>query len=168
MSPTIREAQPGDIPRLNAIYGHYVDTSTCTWEDSDRELFSRESLARRGSRYPLLSLEASPGNLVGWGSLSPYNNRSGWRFVVEDSIFLHPDWRGKGLGRQLLAELVTRARKLGYRKVLARISGDQPASLRLHEAQGFREAGRLRGAGEKHGKRLDAVYLELDLEPPQP
>jgi RimJ/RimL family protein N-acetyltransferase len=56
----------------------------------------------------------------------------------------------------------------GYRKLLARISGDQPASLGLHTALGFKEAGRLRGAGHKLGQWLDCVYLELDLVEPQP
>lgn len=167
MPPVIREARLGDIPRLNAIYGHYVDTCTCTWEERDKELFTRETLSRRGPRHPLVVVEDG-GRILAWGSLSPYNTRSGWRHVAEDSIFLDPEARGKGLGKLLLADLVERARRLGYRKVLARISGDQPASLGLHEALGFREAGRLRGAGEKHGKRLDAVYLELDLAPPQP
>lgn len=168
MPPVIREARLGDLSQLNAIYGHYVDTCTCTWEERDKELFTREALSRRGPRHPLLVVEGESGHLLAWGSLSPYNSRSGWRHVAEDSIFLHPEARGKGLGKLLLGELVARARRLGYRKLLARISGDQPASLGLHEALGFREAGRLRGAGEKHGKRLDAVYLELDLEPPQP
>ena len=167
MPPVIREARPGDIPQLNAIYGHYVETCTCTWEESDKELFSRETLARRGPRHPLLVVEED-GRLLAWGSLSPYNTRSGWRHVAEDSIFLHPEARGKGLGKLLLGELVSRARAIGFRKLLARISGDQPASLGLHLALGFCEVGRLRGAGQKQGKRLDAVYLELDLEPPQP
>lgn len=167
MPLVIREARPGDLAQLNAIYGHYVEASTCTWEESDRELFSRESLARRGARYPLLVAEDG-GRLVAWGSLSPYNTRSGWRHVAEDSIFLHPEARGKGLGKLLLGELVARARAIGFRKVIARVSGDQPASLGLHRALGFREAGRLRNAGHKHGKWLDAVYLELDLAPPEP
>jgi phosphinothricin acetyltransferase len=167
MPPVIREARPGDIPQLNAIYGHYVDTCTCTWEEHDKLLFSREALAGRGPRHPLLVVEDG-GRLLAWGTLSAYNSRSGWRHVAEDSIFLHPEARGKGLGKLLLGELVARGRRIGYRKLLARISGDQPASLGLHASLGFREVGRLRGAGEKHGKRLDAVYLELDLDPPQP
>lgn len=167
MSATIREARATDVAAMNAIYGHYVDTCTCTWEEQDRDLFSREALARRGPRHPVLVAE-SAGKVVAWGSLSAYNTRSGWRHLAEDSLFVHPDGRGKGLGRLMLGELIRRAREIGYRKVIARVSGDQPASLGLHAALGFREAGRLRGAGEKRGKRLDCVYLELDLAPHQP
>ena len=167
MPPVIREAQPGDIPAMNAIYGYYVEACTCTWEENDRELFSRDGLGRRGPRHPLLVVEAE-GRLLAWGALSPYNSRSGWRHLAEDSVFNHPEERGKGLGKLLLGELIQRARGIGYRKLLARISGDQPASLGLHAALGFKEAGRLRGAGHKLGQWLDCVYLELDLVEPQP
>lgn len=167
MSLVIREARPEDVAAMNAIYGHYVETSTCTWEEEDRELFSRAALAQRGRRHPVLVAEAG-GKVTAWASLSPYNTRSGWRHVAEDSIFVEAGARGKGLGKLLLGELLGRAREIGFRKVIARISGDQPASLGLHEALGFREVGRLRGAGEKRGRRLDCVYLELDLAPPQP
>lgn len=163
MTPQLRLATPDDVPALNAIYGHYVQSCTCTWEDTDTQLFSRDSLARRGPRHPVIVATVA-GEIRGWGSLSPYNLRSGWRYLAEDSLFIHPKSQGQGLGRLILGDLLQRARAAGFRRVIARISGDQPASIGLHAALGFREVGRLAEAGEKHGKRLDCVYMERNLE----
>lgn len=167
MIPLIRAAKPEDVPALNAIYGHYVDSCTCTWEESDTALFTREGLARRASIYPVLVAEVD-GRIRGWASLSPYNTRSGWRYVAENSVFIDHRQHGKGLGKALLTALIDKAKASPIRKVIARISGDQLPSLGLHRALGYREVGRLREAGYKSGKWLDCVYMERDLAPAQP
>ena len=167
MPIAIRPARPGDIEAINRIYGHYVGDCTCTWEENDRELVNAASLSRRGDRHPLLVAELD-GAVVGWGALSPYSLRSGWRHTVEDSVFVSHLHQGRGIGRALLAELIRRARELGHRSILARVSGDQPGSLGLHRSLGFAEAGRLRNAGRKFGEWLDCVYLQLDLGEPKP
>jgi L-amino acid N-acyltransferase YncA len=167
MPTVIRPARTDDIAAVNRIYGHYVETCTCTWEENDRELVTAESLGRRGHRHPLLVAELD-GVVVAWGSLSPYNLRSGWRHTVEDSIFVSHLHQGKGLGRQMLGTLIAQAKSLGYRQIVARISGNQAGSLGLHQALGFKEAGRLKAAGRKFDQWLDCVYLQLDLGEPKP
>lgn len=167
MPPVIRPARNDDVDAINRIYGHYVGSCTCTWEEKDRELMTVQSIGRRGPGHPVLVAELD-GVVVAWGALSPYNLRSGWRHTVEDSVFVSHLHQGRGLGRLMLGALVAEARRLGHRLVIARISGDQPASLGLHAALGFAEAGRLRAAGRKHGHWLDCVYLQLDLGEPKP
>ena len=167
MTPLIRAAKAEDVPALNAIYGHYVTDCTCTWEEQDKELFTREGLARRASIYPVLVAEVD-GRVRGWASLSPYNTRTGWRYVAENSVFIDHRCHGQGLGKALLGALLARAKASPIRKVIARISGDQPGSLGLHRSLGYQEAGRLREAGFKSGKWLDCVYMERDLAPAQP
>ena len=167
MPLVIRPARTGDVDAINRIYGHYVGACTCTWEESDRTLVSAGALDRRGPKHPLLVAELD-GAVVAWGALSPYNLRSGWRHTVEDSIFVSHTHHGQGIGRQMLAALIDLARSLGHRQVIARISGDQPGSLGLHQSLGFTEAGRLRQAGRKFDQWLDCVYLQLDLGQPKP
>ena len=131
MPALIRAALAKDIPAINRIYGHYVETCTCTWEEHEKELLSTKALERRNPRHPLLVAEVE-GEVVAWGALSAYSLRSGWHPTVEDSIFVHAKHQGKGLGRQMLTALVDQAQLLKYQSVIARISGDQPASLGLH------------------------------------
>jgi phosphinothricin acetyltransferase len=104
--------------------------------------------------------------VVGWGSLSSYNTRKGWSGTVEDSVFLHPGHQGKGLGKLILGDLVRRAEALGYHSILARISGEQLASLRLHESLGFVRSGLLPRVGHKFGQDLDCAYLLKSLRKP--
>ncbi len=167
MPTVIRPARTDDIAAINSIYGYYVETCTCTWEENDRELVTTESLKRRGSKHPLLVAELD-GAVVAWGALSPYNLRSGWRYTVEDSIFVSHLHHGKGFGRQMLGTLIAEAKSLGYKQMVARISGNQPGSLGLHHALGFVEAGRLKATGRKFDQWLDCVYLQLDLGEPKP
>jgi phosphinothricin acetyltransferase len=106
------------------------------------------------------------GKVVGWGSLSSYNSRQGWSATVEDSIFIDHTHHGKGLGKRMLQELLLRAEAIGHSSVIARISGEQTPSLRLHAALGFEQAGLLRGVGHKFGQKLDCVYMLKALRQP--
>ena len=84
----------------------------------------------------------------------------GYRFTAEDSVYVAPGHHGRGVGSTLLADLLVRGKAGGLHCVIARVDSEQIASLRLHEKYGFAEAGRLREAGFKFGRWLDAVFLQ--------
>ena len=166
MTPRIRPATQADIRAINTIYNHYVRTSTCTWHLTEETDEGRTAWLRaRGPAHPALVIEIG-GETVGWGSISSYNTRQGWSATVEDSIFIHQAHQGKGLGKTLLAELLRQAEALGHTSVIARISGEQAASIRLHAGLGFEHAGLLRGVGQKFGQKLDCVYMLKSLRTP--
>jgi len=166
METRVRPALPADIRAINAIYNHYVRTSTCTWHLTEETDEGRAAwLRNRGPAHPALVIEAD-GKVAGWGSLSTYNTRQGWSATVEDSVFIDHTRHGQGLGRQMLQELLRRAEAIGHGSVIARISGEQAPSLRLHASQGFEQAGLLRGVGHKFGRKLDCVYMLKTLRQP--
>ena len=168
MTARIRPATPADAASINDIYNHYVRTSTCTWHLTEETLEGRVKwLKGRTAAHPALVLE-SDGQILGWGSISAYNTRQGWAKTVEDSIFIHHAHHSQGLGKMLLAELLERATALGHQSVIARISGEQTASLRLHASLGFAQAGLLKAVGHKFNQDLDCVYLLKSLRKPQP
>ncbi len=163
MQTSVRRATRTDAAAINRIYNHYVRTSTCTWhltEETDEG--RRKWLDSRGPFHPVFVAEIGH-EVVGWASLSVYNSRQGWDGTVEDSVFVDHRHHGQGLGKLLLARLIEEAGKLGHRVVVARISGDQEASLRLHASLGFETAGRLKGVGRKLGRTLDCVYMQRTL-----
>jgi L-amino acid N-acyltransferase YncA len=163
MQTSVRRATKADAAAINRIYNHYVRTSTCTWHlTEETEEGRRKWLESRGPSHPVFVAE-SGGEVLGWASLSVYNSRQGWDGTVEDSVFVDHRHHGKGLGRLLLTRLIEEARKLGHRVIVARISGEQEASLRLHAALGFSTAGKLQGVGRKLGRTLDCVYMQKDL-----
>ena len=166
METRVRPAQQADIRAINAIYNHYVRTSTCTWHLTEETDEGRSAwLRQRGPAHPALVVETA-GKVVGWGSLSTYNTRQGWSGTVEDSIFIEHTQHGKGLGKLMLTELLRRAETIGHSSVIARISGEQTPSLRLHASSGFEHAGLLRGVGLKFGQKLDCVYMLKTLRQP--
>ena len=87
----------------------------------------------------------------------------GYRYTVEHSVYVLDAAQGKGLGKLLLAALIEEARGMGKRVMVGAIDAANYASLALHETMGFEETGRMPGVGEKFGKRLDLVLVQLTL-----
>ncbi len=162
----IHPAGPTHIASITAIYGHAVENGTASFE---REAPSVTEMERR---YQSLAAEKFPffvaisgGQVAGYAYAGPYRPRPAYRYSVEDSVYVHPDMKGRGIGRQLMNRLVEAGNQLGFRQMIAIISdGDhQNASVRLHEAVGFIQTGRIIGAGFKHGQWLDTIIMQLAL-----
>ena len=161
---TIRAATSADLDAINDIYNHYVQHCTCTYQEETEPIASRrEWFARHGGKHPVIVAE-SRGQVIGWGSLSPYHPRSAYRNTIEDSVYVHREHQGHGVGSLLLQDLITRARAIGHRAIIAGIDGEQTASVALHAKFGFAEVGRLKQVGYKFNRWLDVVYMELLLK----
>lgn len=160
---TLRPATANDLVAINAIYNHYVVNSTATYQAEPSSDAERATwFVTHGERHPVIVAEIA-GQVVGWGSLSPFHARAAFARTVEDSVYIHRDFHRRGLGRALLAELIKRGRSLGHHTIIAAISADQEPSIALHQQFGFIESGRLREVGNKFGRWLDVVYLQLAL-----
>jgi L-amino acid N-acyltransferase YncA len=160
---SIRDACEGDLGAIDAIYNHYVATSTCTWQYQPGDAAERLAWLRAHDANHPITVAELDGELVGFASLSVYNRREGYRFTVENSVYVHPERQRRGIGRALLADLVERARALGHRTIIAGVSADQDASVALHRAAGFVQVARLAEVGFKFGRWLDVLYLQKML-----
>src|SRR5215470_8444011 len=159
----IREATASDLGAINEIYCHYVVTSTCTFQMEPTTERERAAwFADHGPRHPI-TVAVEGGEVLGWGSLSRFQPRAGYRFTVEDSVYVRADRHRRGVGRALLGDLVERGRALGYRSIIAGITADQDASLALHRRLGFEPVAMLRQVGNKFDRWLDVAYLQLLL-----
>jgi phosphinothricin acetyltransferase len=163
LPPQIRPAIPSDAPAINEIYNYYVAHSTCTYQEEAETLDGRIAwINRHGPMHPVLVAETN-GNVVGWVSISPFHARSAFRFTVENAVYVHPDHLHKGIGRQLMNELLAASKLAGHHCMIAVIDSSQHASIALHRSLGFVESGKLREVGLKFGRRLDLVYLQKML-----
>lgn len=159
--PRIRLATTVDLPDINEIYDHFVGTSTCTYQRDPTSAKERvEWFASHDELHPVTVAEEG-GEIVGWACLSEFRTRWGYRFTVEDSVYVRHDRHRRGIGRALLADLVERAWALGHHTVIAGISADQEGSVVLHQRAGFVLAGHLREVGHKFDRWLDVVFLQL-------
>lgn len=162
-APRLRDATAADLPAINEIYNHYVLHSTCTYQTEPSTEEERAAwFAAHGPKHPVIVAEHG-GLVIGWASLSKFHQRRAYENTVEDSVYLHHEARGKGLGTLLLKELLARARAIGHHTMVGIISADQEASIALHVKLGFTEAARLREVGFKFGRWLDVVWMQRML-----
>lgn len=160
---TIRKATNADLPAINDIYNHYVQHSTCTYQEEPEPMADREQwFHHHGELHPVI-VAAAGDRIVGWGSLSAYHKRSAYRRTVENSVYVHPEHHRRGIGSLLLQDLIRRTRELGHHAIIAGIDGEQTASVALHARFGFEKVGHLKAVGFKFGRWLDVIYMELRL-----
>lgn len=172
---TIRPSRDTDLPAITAIYAHHVRNGTGTFEttpptESDMATRRADVLAKG---LPYLVAEEG-GQVLGFAYCQWFKPRPAYRFSAEDSIYLHADAAGKGLGKALLAELVRQAEAGGIRKLIAVIGDSNNAgSVGVHSSLGFTPVGTFKSCGWKFGKWLDIVLMEKtlgegDSTPPEP
>jgi phosphinothricin acetyltransferase len=151
----IRPLDESDWPAVSAIYAEGIAGGNATFE------VDVPSWERWAAAHPALRIVAEiGGEVVGWAALSPYSDRSCYRGVAEESVYVSAAARGQGIGRALLAELIEQAEASGYWTLLAGVFPENEASLALHESVGFRVLGVHEGLGERDGVWRDVVLLE--------
>jgi L-amino acid N-acyltransferase len=156
----VRLAAATDAEAIRAIYNVEVVESTVTFDLVPRSHDDQRAwLAAHSGAHPAVVAEED-GRVVGFGSLSPYKDRPAYSTTVEDSVYVHREWRRRGVGRRLLGELLTLATTHGFHAVIARIVGDHDASIALHRSCGFELVGVEREVGRKFGRWLDVVELQ--------
>jgi L-amino acid N-acyltransferase YncA len=163
----VRPADIGDAATVAAIYAHHVATSAATFDESapSTEEIAGKIASITSARLPFLVAEIQD-EVGGFAYLAPYHRRSAYRYTVENSVYVAPDLQGRGVGRALLERLLAEAEQVGVREVVAIIAvTDDPASVALHRACGFSEAGRLRAVGFKHGRWYDTLLMQRSLTP---
>jgi phosphinothricin acetyltransferase len=104
------------------------------------------------------------GVVAGYAYAGAYRPRLAYRFTVENSVYVHPEMQGRGVGRALMARLIEASQFAGARQMVAVIGdSDNTASIRLHEHFGFRHVGILKNVGFKFDRWLDTVLMQLSL-----
>jgi phosphinothricin acetyltransferase len=163
--PSLRPATTADIPAINAIYNHYVLHSTCTYQIvPSTEEERAEWLAAHGPKHPVIvAVDDASGAVIGWGSLSKFHQRQAYENSVEDSVYLHHEWQGRGVGSLVLGELLRLAKDLGHHTVLGGADAEQAASIALHLKFGFELVSRLKEVGFKQGRWLDVIWMQKML-----
>jgi len=161
----IRPAAPGDVASITRIYADAVEHGTATFEiePPDEAEMARRQQALLADGYPYLVAERQ-GLVAGYAYAGPYRARPAYRWSVEDSIYIAPDFRRQRIGSALLARLVEEAEKRGFRQMIA-VIGDsaQISSIALHARAEFALIGTLRSVGFKHGRWLDTVLMQRAL-----
>ena len=153
------------MPYVTAIYSEFVATSTATFETivpTESEMRRRrQTVLDLGLPYLVAELE---GYIVGYCYASQFRPRDGYRFTVEDSIYVRPDCTGHRVGTKLLAQLISECQAKGCHSMIACICGVNVPSVALHASHGFQQAGLLPEAGYKFGEWLRLTIMQRALQ----
>jgi phosphinothricin acetyltransferase len=162
LAVSVRHAAEADLEVIHRIYNDAILSTTATWDEEPWTWERRLEWwrAHNNPSEPILVAEIDR-QVVGFAYLTRYSPKSGWRFTREDTIYIDVDWRGRGVGRVLLAALIDAARGIGVHLVVASITTENEASIRLHSSLGFEVVGTFREAGFKFRRRLDTCFMQL-------
>jgi phosphinothricin acetyltransferase len=161
----IRKAEDSDVGAITEIYAHHVLHGTGSFEidPPDAREMARRMADIVSRSLPYLVAE-SDNNIIGYAYATLYRPRFAYRFTLEDSVYVHHEHSGRGVGAALLEELIRRCKDWGCRQLVAVIGDSQnKASVRVHEKLGFQHSGVLHGVGFKFNRWIDTVFMQLPL-----
>jgi L-amino acid N-acyltransferase YncA len=154
----IRAMTDADGAAVLAIYQAGIATGNATFEVSAPDWSTWDASHLPGHR--LVATDAETGTVLGWVAVSPVSDRCVYAGVVENSVYVHPDARGRGVGRALLEALVSSTESAGVWTLQTGIFPENEASVALHERVGFRVVGRRERLGRHHGRWRDVLLME--------
>lgn len=164
----VRRARREDCPQILEIYNEAVANTTASYDYAPRSLEHRQAWYddHQQSGLPIFVACEGGGRVLGWSALNRYHDRMGYRFTTENSIYIAPESRGRGIGGLLLKPLIDSALQLKLRAIIAVIDSSNEASIRLHRRFGFETVGVFKSVGYKFNRWLDVVHMELLLPEP--
>ncbi|MEM9116484.1 MAG: N-acetyltransferase family protein [Cyanobacteria bacterium P01_F01_bin.56] len=161
----IRSATAADLPSILDIYNDAILNTTAVYDYTPHTLAMREAwfAAKQQAGFPVIVAEAQ-GYVVGFGALGAFRNWQAYRYTAENSLYVAPQYRGQGWGKQLLTQLLQTATDMQLHAIVAGIDADNISSLRLHEKFGFQEVAHFSQIGYKFDRWLDLKFMQLILQ----
>jgi len=164
---SIRPATAADLPHIREIYNHYVLNSTVTFDEKPMTIVAlrKKFAAVEKLGFPYIVAESPSGQILGYAYVYPWKEKAAYRYTVENSIYLGPASTGKGLGKVLLGELITRSKAAGVKEIIAVIA-DKGAegSIKIHKDYGFKDVGHMGKVGFKFGRWLGTYMMQKSLK----
>jgi L-amino acid N-acyltransferase YncA len=160
----IRGATREDAAAVASIYNQGIEDRSATLETQLRTADERaEWLATRSLRHPVLVAVDNMGTVMGWGSLNAFNPRPAYDHVADLSVYVAREQRGRGIGDALQGALETRARGIGYHKIVLAAFPTNTPGMRLYERHGFSTVGIYHEQGMLDGHWVDVIIMEKIL-----
>lgn len=160
----IREAKIEDIKDINKIYNTAVKNLNATMDIQLKPLEEQKKWFEEHKENNLSVIVAVMENkIVGWASLSNWSHKEGYKYTVENSIYVVNNYRGKGIGSNLLKHLIIEAKEKDYKNIMAQIAEGNQNSIKLHKKHGFKKVGKLKKVGYKFNRFHDISIYQLEV-----
>jgi L-amino acid N-acyltransferase len=158
-----RHAQP-----ILAIFNEAIEHSTALYDYKPRtmEMMAAWFEAKRKGKFPVIGAEGDTSELMGFTTYGTFRAWPAYKYTVEHSVYVDTRFRGRGIGKRLLKEIIASAERQNYHLLVGCIDAANSVSVRLHAAAGFTYCGTIRQAGFKFGRWLDVLFYQLVLATP--
>ncbi len=157
----IRQATAADLGQITEIYNDAIQKTTATFDTEPKTSEEQENwFVKHDARHPVLVAEQD-GPIVAWASLSQWSDRCAYNDTAEISVYVKEEYRGKGVGKQLMAALIKEGKTVGLHTLIARIAGSNKISVDLCKSFGFQYIGTMREVGKKFDQLLDVHLMQL-------
>jgi L-amino acid N-acyltransferase YncA len=165
MNVIIRNATIEDLPAILEIVNHAIlhTTSNYLYEVQTVENQLQWFEEKKSKQFPIIVADYN-GTAVGFGTYGTFREKIGYQFTVEHSVYVAPEFIGKGIGKQLLLALIVLAKDGGYHTMIGGIDAANTESIDFHRKFGFVETGKIKEVGFKFGKWLDLQFMQLILK----
>jgi phosphinothricin acetyltransferase len=162
---TIRPYKTEDLQAIVEIINFNILNSTALYDYHPRTLEQQQAIFEDKLKKGFPIIVATMDNrIVGFGYYSEFRFREAYRFTVEHSLYVSNDYYGKGIGKQLLSELISLAKKQKLHTMVAVIDSENQSSVVFHEQFGFATVGIIKESGYKFDRWLHSVIMQLLLE----
>ncbi|MBP1675961.1 MAG: acetyltransferase [Bacteroidetes bacterium] len=164
----IIQCTPEYAPQILEIFNDAILNTTALYDykpwtmDTMKVWFATK--AEHG--FPVIGLIDEDGRLMGFGSYGMFRVRPAYKYTIENSLYVHRDFRGRGLGKILLEQIINSAREQNFHCIVAVIDAENTLSVALHQKYGFQTVGTFKQVGYKFGRWLDAAFMQLMLDTP--
>ena len=151
-----------------AIFNDAILNSTALYDYKPRtaDMMQAWFEAKVKGKFPVIGVEGDGGELMGFASYGTFRAWPAYKYSVEHSVYVDARFRGRGVGRRLLEEVIEAARARGFHVLIGGIDATNTASIALHERLGFTHCGTIRQVGFKFGRWLDLSFYQLVLATP--
>jgi len=159
----IRDAKESDLEQLTGIYNWAVRNTTATFDLVEQTVEKRrEWFKHYGGNYPLIVAEVD-GKVVGYSSLSSFREKEAYEKTVEISVYIDPEYHGRGIGTELMTKVIEMGKELKHHVIISGITAGNDISVRMHEKLGFQLCGNLKEVGFKFGMWQDVLFYSIIL-----
>lgn len=164
----IHEATENDLIGILEIYNDAILNTTAIYAYEPHDIEERKQwyYERKGKGHPVLVFEEES-KVVGFATFEQFRDYPAFKYSLEHSVYVHKDYRKRGIGKKLMEELIKVANEMEYAIMVAAIDSENKGSIELHKNLGFKYAGTIEKSGFKFGKWLDLVFYELKLKGPK-